>query len=90
MFMCLVRLSIRALSGGLYTSPLEMAVQSAVACSEEKDDGLLVSWQLMGASWFGLYPPVLQWEMAFFLLRIRVLVEWLTLDVLCHNTPQKL
>ena len=24
-----------------------MAIQSAVACSEAKDDGLLVSWQLM-------------------------------------------
>ena len=24
-----------------------MAIQSAVACSEVKDDGLLVSWQLM-------------------------------------------
>ena len=24
-----------------------MVVQSAVACSEAKDDGLLVSWQLM-------------------------------------------
>ena len=34
MFWCLVRLSTGALSGGLYASPLEMAVQSAVACSE--------------------------------------------------------
>ena len=25
-----------------------------------------------GVSWFGLYPPVLQWKMAFFLLQIRV------------------
>ena len=32
---------------GLYANPLEMAIQSAVACSEAKDDGLLVSWQLM-------------------------------------------
>ena len=47
MFWCLVRLSTGALSGGLYANPLEMAVQSAVACSEAKDDGLLVSWQLM-------------------------------------------
>ena len=47
MFWCLVRLSTWALSRGLYTSPLEMAIQSAVACSEAKDDGLLVSWQLM-------------------------------------------
>ena len=32
---------------GLYASPLEMAIQSAVACSEVKDGNLLVSWQLM-------------------------------------------
>ena len=47
MFWCLVRLSTEALSGGLYTNPLEMAIQSAVACSEVKDGGLLVSWKLM-------------------------------------------
>ena len=47
MFWCLVRLSTGALCGGLYTNPLEMAIQSAVACSEAKDDGLLVSCQLM-------------------------------------------
>ena len=47
MFCCLVRLSTGALSGGLYANPLEMAIQSAVACSEAQDDGLLVSWQLM-------------------------------------------
>ena len=47
MFWCLVRLSIGALSGGLYANPLEMAIQSAVACYEAKDGGLLVSWQLM-------------------------------------------
>ena len=47
MFWCLVRLSTGTLSGGLYTNPLEMAIQSAVACSEAKDDGLFVSWQLM-------------------------------------------
>ena len=47
MFWCLVRLSTGALCGGLYASPLEMAIQSAVACSEPKDDGLLVSRQLM-------------------------------------------
>ena len=47
MFWCLVRLSTGALSRGLYAYPLEMAIQSAVACSEVKDDGLLVSWQLM-------------------------------------------
>ena len=34
------------MSGGLYANPLEMAIQCAVACSEEKDDGLLVSRQL--------------------------------------------
>ena len=27
--------------------PLEMAIQSAVACPEVKDGGMLVSWQLM-------------------------------------------
>ena len=47
MFWCLVRLSTGALSGGLYANPFEMAIQSAVACSEAKDDGLLVSWQLV-------------------------------------------
>ena len=47
MFWCLVHLSTGALSGGLYANPLEMAIQPAVACSEAKDDGLLVSWQLM-------------------------------------------
>ena len=47
MFWCLVRLSTGALCRGLYASPLEMAIQSAVACSEAKDDGLLVSCQLM-------------------------------------------
>ena len=46
MFWCLVRLSTGALSGGMYADPLEMAIQSAVACSEAKDGGLLV-WQLM-------------------------------------------
>ena len=35
------------MSGGLYANPLEMAIQSAVDCSEAKEDGLLVSWQLM-------------------------------------------
>ena len=47
MFWCLVRLSTGALCGGLYANPLEMAILSAVACSEAKDDGLLVSRQLM-------------------------------------------
>ena len=47
MFWCLVRLSTGALSRGLYANPLEMAIQSAVACSETKYDGLLVSRQLM-------------------------------------------
>ena len=46
-FWSLVRLSTGALSGGLYANPLEMAIESAVACSEAKDGGLLVSWQLM-------------------------------------------
>ena len=31
----------------LYANPFEMVIQCAVACSEAKDDGLLVSWQLM-------------------------------------------
>ena len=47
MFWCLVRLSTEALCGGLHANPLAMAIQSAVACSEAKDDGLLVSCQLM-------------------------------------------
>ena len=47
MFWCLVRLSTGAFGGGLYANPLEMAIKSAVACSEVKDDGLLVSCQLM-------------------------------------------
>ena len=47
MFWCLVHLYTGALSGGLYANPLEIAIQSAVACSDAKDDGLLVSWQLM-------------------------------------------
>ena len=46
-FWCLVRLSTGALSGGLYANPLEVVIQCAVDCSEAKDDGLLVSWQLM-------------------------------------------
>ena len=37
MFWRLVRLSTGALSGGLYSSPLEMAIQSALSCSEAKD-----------------------------------------------------
>ena len=47
MFWCLVRFSTGALSGGLYANPLEMAIQSAVACFQTKDGGLLASWQLM-------------------------------------------
>ena len=47
MFWCVVRLYTGALSGGLYANPLEVAIQSAVACPEAKDGGLLVSWQLM-------------------------------------------
>ena len=47
MFWCLDRLSTGELNGGLYASPLEMAIQSAVACSEAKGGGLLVSWQLI-------------------------------------------
>ena len=44
MFWCLVSPSTRALSGA---STLEMVILSAVACSEAKDGGLLVSWQLI-------------------------------------------
>ena len=44
MFWCFVRLSAGALSGGLYANSLKMAIQSAVACSEANDGGLLVSW----------------------------------------------
>ena len=51
-----------------------MAIQSAVACSEAKDDGLLVSWQLMECVLVWVV-PVLQWKMAFFLLWIRVLTS---------------
>ena len=47
MFSCLVCLSLGALSRGLDVNPLEMAIQSAVTCSEAKDDGLLVSRQLV-------------------------------------------
>ena len=47
MFWCLVSLSTGALCGGLYANPLERVIRSAVACSEAKDDGLLVSRQLM-------------------------------------------
>ena len=72
----MVLLSTGALSGGLYANPLEMAIQSAVACSEAKDDGLLVSGQLMAR--------VLVWVVSFslavedgfrFLLWIRVLTS---------------
>ena len=51
MLWCLVRVSTGALSGGLYANPLEMAIQSTVACSEAKDGGLLVLWQLMECVW---------------------------------------
>ena len=47
MFWCLVRLFTGTLSRSLYGNPLEMAIQFAMACSEAKDGGLLVSWQLM-------------------------------------------
>ena len=47
MFWCSVCFSTGALSGGLYAIPLEMAIQSTVACSKAKDGGLLVLWQLM-------------------------------------------
>ena len=69
MFWCLVRLSTGVLSGSLYANPLGMAIQSAVTCSEMKVGGLLVSWQLLECSWFGLHPPVLQWKVAFFLIK---------------------
>ena len=47
MFWCFAHLTTGALSGGLFANPLEMAIQSTGACSEAKDDGLLMSWQLM-------------------------------------------
>ena len=47
MWWCLVRFSTWALSWGLYSNPLEMAIQSAVACYEVKDGGLFVSWHLI-------------------------------------------
>ena len=47
LFRCLVCFSTGALSWRLYTNPLEMAIQPSVVCSEPKDGGLLVSWQLM-------------------------------------------
>ena len=78
MFWCLVRLSTGALCGGLYANPLEMAIQSAVACSEAKDDGLLVSRQLM--------ERVLVWVVSFslaledgFLLWIRIIRMFLSI-----------
>ena len=47
MFWCLVHFSTGVLSWGLYANPLEVGIQFAVACSEAKDGGLLVPWQLM-------------------------------------------
>ena len=47
MFWCLVHISTGASSWGLYANPLEMAIQCAEACSDVKDEGLLVSWQLL-------------------------------------------
>ena len=73
MFWCLVRLSTGALCGGLYANPLEMAVQSAVACSEAKDDGLLVSRQLMERVLVWVVSFSLAVEDGFLLLWIRVL-----------------
>ena len=45
MFWCLVHSSTGTL--GLCANPLEMAIKAAVACSEAKDDSLLVLWELM-------------------------------------------
>ena len=75
MFWCLVRLSTGALCGGLYANPLEMAIQSAVACSEVKDDGLLVSSQLMECVLVWVVSFSLAVELAFFLFWIRVLTS---------------
>ena len=82
MFWCLVRLSTGALNGGLYANPLEMAIQSAVACAEAKDDGLLVSWQLTECILVWVVSCSLAVEggvffffFFFFLLRIRVLIS---------------
>ena len=60
MFWRLVRFSTGALSCGLYANPLEMAIQSAVACSEAKDEqvktGALLSdmrqcWPCLALGW---------------------------------------
>ena len=78
MFWCLVRLSTGALCGGLYANPLEMAIQSAVACSEVKDDGLLVSCQLMERVLVWVVSFSLAVEDGFLLLWIRVLKVYST------------
>ena len=75
MFWCLVRLSTGALCGGLYANPLEMAIQSAVACSEAKDDGLLVSRQLMERVLVWVVSFSLAVEDGFLFLWIRVLTS---------------
>ena len=52
-----------------------MAIQFAVAYSEVM---MVVCWfcgSWQSAFWFGLYPPVLLWKIAFFLLWIRVLTS---------------
>ena len=74
MFCCLV-LSTGELSGGLYANPLEMAIQSAVACSEAKDDGLLVSWQLMECVLVWVVSSSLAVEDGFLFITIRVLTS---------------
>ena len=68
MFWCLVRLSTGALSGGLYANPLEMAIQFAVACSDAKDGGLLVLWQLMECVLVWLVSSSLAVEDVFFII----------------------
>ena len=75
MFWCLVRLSTGALRRGLYANPLEMAIQSAVARSEAKDGGLLVSRQLMECVLVWVVSSSLAMEDGFLLLRIRVLTS---------------
>ena len=62
-----------------YTNPLEMAIQSAVACSETKDGGLLVSWQLMECVLVLVVSSSL--AVASFLLWIRVLGNVLVCDL---------
>ena len=64
----------------IYANPLEMAFHLQWPVLRRK---MVVCWcrgSWWSASWFGLYPPVLQWKMAFFLLRRRVSLGLVTCD----------